>query len=247
MTKLNQIIALEKGVKATAETTLTKAYHEAQKPDLFAGLIRTYEPLEEDGYVLPSESKKVTAKVPALVSEIQAAVERLIDLTLTKDTANAGAKADVKVGDTVLARDVPVTTLLWLEKQLTNLRTFISKLPVTDVADDWTWDADNQVFRSATVKTMRSRKSEDFIVVVPPTDKHPAHVEKVTKDVPEGTWSTTKLSGAVSPSQRDTWLAQVTAVTEAVKTAREQANLAEVVDAKMGKAILDFIFTENRA
>lgn len=242
MTKLNQVIALEKGVKAAAETTLTKAYHEAQKPDLFAGLVRTYEPLEEEGHVLPPESKKVAAKVPLLVTDVQGALERLFDLTLTKDTANTAAKADVTIGDTVLARDVPVTTLLWLEKQLVNLRTFVSKLPTTDVADDWIWDPDNQVFRSATVKTLRSRKSEEFIVVVPPTDKHPAHVEKVTKDVPEGTWSTTKLSGAVSPSQRDTWLAQVGAVIEAVKTAREQANMAEVVDAKMGKAILDYVF-----
>ncbi|ROT33547.1 hypothetical protein EF879_00880 [Micromonospora sp. HM5-17] len=236
------MIGLEKGVKAAADAALSKAHHDAQKPDLFVGLVRTYEPLEEDGYVLPSESKKVAAKVPQMVTDVRAALERLFDLTLTKDTANTGAKADIKVGDAVLARDVPVTTLLWLEKQLASLRGLIAKLPVTDVADDWTWDPDNGVFRSATVKTMRTRKSEDFIVVVPPTDKHPAHVEKVTKDVPEGIWSTTKLSGAISPTQRDRWLAQVTAVIEAVKTAREQANMVEVVDRKMGRAILDFVF-----
>lgn len=242
MTRLNQVIGLEKGVKAAADAALAKAQHDAQKPDLFAGLVRTYEPLDEDGYVLPSESKKVAAKVPHMVTDVRGALERLFDLTLTKDTANTVAKADIRVGDAVLARDVPVTTLLWLEKQLVSLRAFIGKLPVTDVADDWVWDPDNEVFRSATVKTMRSRKVEDFIVVVPPTDKHPAHVEKVTKDVPEGTWSTTKLSGAISPSQRDKWLAQVTAVIEAVQTAREQANMVEVVDARMGKAILDFVF-----
>lgn len=242
MTKLNQVIALEKGVKANAESVLTQAYHTAQKPDLFAGLVRTYQPLEEGGYVLPSESKRVTANAPILVNSVQTALERLFDLTLTKDATNAAARADIKVGDVVLAADVPVTTLLWLEKQLVNLKTFITKLPTTDVADEWTWDRDQQVYRSAVVKTLRSRKVEDFVVVVQPTDKHPAHVEKVVKDVPEGEWSTMKLSGAISPAQRDKWLTQVNAVAEAVKTAREQANLAEVTDRAMGTAILNYVF-----
>lgn len=242
MTKLNQVIALEKGVKATAESTLTFSYHEAQKPELFAGIVRTYQPLEDGAYALPPESKKVTARVPQLVTNVQTVLERLFDLTLTKDTTNASAKADVKVGDAVLASAVPVTTLLWLEKQLVNLKTFISKLPVTDVADDWTWDGENQVFRSATVKTLRSRKVEEHVVVVAPTREHPAHVEKVVKDVPDGEWSTTKLSGAVSPFQRDKWLAQVGAVTEAVKRAREEANMTEVSDVAMGNAILNYVF-----
>lgn len=242
MPKLNQIIAVEKGVKANADTVLNSAYHQAQKPDLFAGRSRTYQPLEDGGHVLPAESQRVTAHVPLLVSGVQSAMERLFDLTLTKDTTNAVAKADIAIGDAVLAQDVPVTTLLWLEKRLVDLRTFISKLPVTDVADEWTWDRDQQVFRSEVVKSLRTRKVEDHIVVVPPTDKHPAQVAKVVKDVPEGEWSTTKLSGAVAPAQRDKWLAQLSQVADAVKVAREQANMTDVENRQMGNTILNYVF-----
>lgn len=242
MTKLNQIIALEKGVKGNAEQAIVRAYADTQRADQFAGLVRTYQPLEEGGYVLPAESRRVIAHAPALVTKVQAALERLFDLTLTKDFTNAQATADIRVGDVLLAQDVPVTTLLWLEKQLNALRNFIAALPVTDIADAWTWDQEQQVYRSQVVTTLRSRKVEEHVVVVPPTDKHPAHVEKVTKDVPEGEWSTTKLSGAISPFQRDKYLAQVTAVADAVKVAREQANMTEVTDRAMGNAILNYVF-----
>jgi hypothetical protein len=44
------------------------------------------------------------------------------------------AKADIKVGDAVIARDVPVTYLIWLEKQLVEMATVVGKLPVLDNA-----------------------------------------------------------------------------------------------------------------
>lgn len=242
MTKLNQIIALEKGIKASSERVVTDVYHLFQRVDAFSGLVRTYEPLEEDGVQLPPESKKVVAKVPDLVTQLQTAWERLFDLTATKDTTNQTAKADIVVGDTVLATDVPVSTLIWLEKRLTELKAIVTKMPVTDIADDWAWDSDNQVWRSDTVKTLRQRKATEYVTVAPATDKHPAQVRDVTKDVPEGYWSTTKLSGAISPFQRQRFLYRVATLTEAVKKARETANMTEVTDVRIGNSLLNFVF-----
>lgn len=244
MTKLNQIIALEKGVKAEHLRTETDAYHLFQKAEPFQGLVRTYAPLEDGGLVLPSESKKVTAKVDDQIDKIQAALARLIDLTATKDTTNQTAKADIVVGGRTLATEVPVTTLLWLERKLVDLTAVISKLPVTDISENWTWDGDQEVWRSETVQTVRSRKVEEFPIIVQATDKHPAQVAKVVKDVPEGMWSTTKLSGAASPKDRDRYASRVKALLEAVKKAREEANVTPVTDVSIAGPLLDFVFQE---
>lgn len=242
MTKLNQVIALEKGVKADHLRTETDAYHLFQKADPFAGMVRTYTPLEDGGLVLPSESKKVTAKVDDQIDKIKAALTRLIDLTATKDTTNQVAKADIVVAGATLAADVPVTTLLWLERKLVDLTAVISKMPVTDIAENWVWDGDQEVWRSETVETIRSRKVEEFPIIVQATDKHPAQVAKIVRDVPEGKWSTTKLSGAASPKDRDEYAARCKALLEAVKKAREEANVTPVTDVALGGSLLNFVF-----
>jgi len=242
MTKLNQIIALDKGVRANLERVVTNAYHQLQKTEAFTGLAKYYEPLVEEEFVYPPDNKKVTAKAPAIITDLQAAWERLFDLTLTKDSTNQQAKADIMVGGVTLATDVPVSTLIWLEKRLVDVKTVLAKMPVTDVAKDWSWDSDHQVWRSTQVKTLRQKKLDEYITVAPATDKHAAQVVKATKDVPEGHWFTTELSGALSPQQRDVYLAKVAQLTEAVKTAREQANMTEVTDRTMGNSILSFVF-----
>ncbi len=132
MSKLNQIIAIEKGAKAQANDSITHAYHVIQKSDLFAGVARTYEPQDEEGEQFPPESTKVQFHAEDLLKATGEAWTRLLDVTATKDWANAKARADVKVdGVTVLAQ-VPVTYLIWLEKQLVDLHTMVSKLPVLD-------------------------------------------------------------------------------------------------------------------
>ena len=67
-----------------------------------------------------------------LIRDVQADIERMFDLVATKDFANTEAKADIVVDNQVLVTGVPATYLLWLEKELTDLHTFITKLPVLD-------------------------------------------------------------------------------------------------------------------
>ena len=60
--RLNQIIAVEKGVKNRSEQELTAAHHTLLKPDLLSGFERTYRPKDELGDQLPGESKRVQVK-----------------------------------------------------------------------------------------------------------------------------------------------------------------------------------------
>ena len=139
-TKLNQIIAVEKGVKSGALRDLTDAHHALQKPALLAGISRTYQPKDEDGEVLPPESTRVQVKTEDVLRRTASVLTRLFDVTATKDWANCVAKADVVVDGRTLLSDVPVAYLLFLEKQLVDLHTFVKKLPLLDAAESWSFE-----------------------------------------------------------------------------------------------------------
>src|ERR1700756_4155016 len=119
MTRLNQVIAIEKGVKNQATRVETDLYHALEKRPLFAGLSRKYTPKDdEDGDRLPPEAVSVQIKTGDVLKQLTQSLTRLIDVTSTKDAANTAARADVKVDGTVIAADVPVTTLMFLEKEV---------------------------------------------------------------------------------------------------------------------------------
>jgi hypothetical protein len=166
---------------------------------------------------------------------------RLFDVTATKDYANCEAKADIEVNGKVLAKDVPATYLIFLEKQLTDLHTFISKLPTLDVADTWTQDPAQDVWASEAVETTRTKKVPRNHVKAEATEKHPAQVEVFYEDILVGYWRTVKYSGALPTKTVNEMLERIEALQEAVKFAREQANGMEAKDIKVGEALLNYV------
>lgn len=240
--QLNQIIAVEKGVKSRAYQRFTAAHHDVAKAAPLAGITRTYQPRQEDGEQLPSEGVRVQTRVTDVIADVTAELTRLFDVTLTKDAGNTLAKADIIVDGVTLATDVPCTHLLFLEKQLSDLHAFVSNLPVLDPAETWAYDAAADAFATPPVQTVRSKKVPRNHVKAPPTDKHPAQVEMYFEDVAVGMWTTIKFSGAL-PQKRVTELrARVAALTEAVKTARERANTTPVDQQRIGEALFGFLF-----
>src|SRR5687767_5696985 len=125
MPKLNQIIAIQAGKKSQAKDTLTEAYHQLKKPELLNGIVRTYQPRDEGGEPQPDERKMVQLKVNETIRQVMRDLVEMFDIVATQDWANSTAKADVVVDGHKLLRDVPVTHLLFLEKQMVDLRTFI--------------------------------------------------------------------------------------------------------------------------
>lgn len=243
MTRLNQIIAAEGGAKKRASDTITNIYKTVQKDALFSGINRTYRPKEDEGETLPPESTIVQQTVPALVREARDAWAELIDLTITKDVGNMSAKANIVVDGQVVAQDVPVTTLLFLEKRLNDIHTFISSLPTLDPAVKWTEsDTGEGVWETEPVDTTRTKKVPRNHVKAPATDKHPAQVEVYNEDVVVGFWQTIKYSGAISSRRRQDLLAKVDALAVAVKFAREEANTSEVQNVNIAQDLLGSIF-----
>jgi hypothetical protein len=242
MTRLNQIIAVEKGVKSKAFQTITETHHKLQKQALLAGISRTYRPKDEEGEQLPPESTRVQLSVSDAIADIRKALAELFDVTATKEWANCKATANVEVDGRTLLEDVPVTYLLFLEKQLTDLHTFVKKLPVLDPADSWEFDENVGFYATEPVETVRTKKVPRVLVKAVATEKHPAQTEVYYEDVPVGYWRTVKFSGAMPAARVGELLARIERLQQSVKVAREEANNGDVTAEKLGDQVFAYLF-----
>lgn len=242
MTKLNQLLAVAKDEKSTAQRIFTDLHRESQKTVLLAGLSRTYQRKDDDGDELPPESTKVQLKLEDVLTQVATYLGRLFDVIATVDRTNGVAVADVVVDGRVLLSDVPAVTLIALEKQLLDLGTFVEKLPVHDPAEDWTFDSNRNCWASVPAGTTRTKKVPRNHVLAEATQHHPAQVQTFTEDVVVGYWTTTKFSGALPAARRAELIARVATLRKAVKHAREEANMTEVRDLKIGDVLFGYLF-----
>jgi hypothetical protein len=241
--KLNQAIAIEKGKKTEAHNAVTGAYQDVQKTALLSGISRVYKPKDEDGDRLPPERTNVILTASQAIRKVRTALGDLFEATGTKEWGNTMARADVEVDGVTLMAQVPVTYLLFLEKQLVNIGTFVRKLPTLDPAEEWDWDENAAVYRTKATETNRSKKVPKVLVKAAATDKHPAQTDVYMEDINVGTWETVKFSGALPKTVADNMSARVDKLTEAVKVAREAANMQEVRTAvDYGAEVLNYIF-----
>lgn len=240
--KLNQIVAVEKGVKSRAEKDLTEAHHGLKKGDLVSGLSRVYKPKNEDGEQLPAENKKVQILVEDVIRRTGDILVELFDVTATKDYGNCGATADVEVDGKVLLKAAPVTYLLWLEKRLVMLHEFAKELPRLNDADSWSYDKAQGVWLTPEEVTHRTKKVPVAFTKAAATDKHPAQVETVFEDQVVGYWHQTKRSGALPAERVRQLVDRVEKLQRAVKMARETANMIDVEKKNVGREIMGYLF-----
>lgn len=243
-TKLHQVLAVEKGIKSRVMRKFSDAYKAVQKPDLFNGLAKQYKPKDEDGDRFPPERKKVQMVASDLLKDVSKQLSELFDITAQKDHANCQAKADVTLEghSEPILRDVPVTLLLFLEKQLTDLHTFVSKIPVLDAAEDWTHDSNANIFKTSAIHTTKTKKLQKPIVLHPPTKEHPAQTQLITEDAIIGHWETIRQSGALPAPQKSELLERMEALSKAVKYAREEANAAAAPKHEIGRQLFNYLF-----
>lgn len=238
---LNQVIAVVAPKKAKVTQTVTEAYHKIQKTPLFDGISRTYQPKDEDGEKLPAESKAIQVKATDLIQEVSAALTELFDVVATQDYANCKAAADVVVDGAVVLKQVPVTHLLFLEKQLTDVCTFIGKLPTLDPAETWQYNEAADHYATPPAESTRTKKVPKAFVKYEATKEHPAQVETFHEDVLVGYWRTVKFSGALPARRKNELLDRARKLQEAVVKAREQANTLEVQAVQIGATVFAYI------
>lgn len=246
--KLNQIIAVEKGVRGRGVERLTGVYKTLQRQDAFTGHQRRYVPMNDDvatpqGEMLPPDTRNIQEDVHLLLQQVAEASSEIIDVTWQRDLTNCVAKADVVVDGNVLIKGAPVPFLLSLEKYLNDIHSEVKKIPTLDASEKWTFDLQQGCWVSEVTETTRTKKVTNVLVLHPATKEHPAQVKEVSDDVRVGTWRTTKQAKSVPATVKAAYLSRVETLQKAVKFAREEANQTNVVEDKgPGKALFEYLF-----
>lgn len=246
MVKLNQIVAVVAGKKTRIEKEFGDLNKVCQKTDLFHGISRQYQPLEENGEELPSEHKDAQKSARAILAQARTGLIDIIDAVATQEYGNQKATADVRVDGIVVLKAVPVTVLLYLQKQLDDLHTFVGNVPTLDPAERWIFNQQDGTYTTDEIKTVRTKKVQKPIVLYNATVEHPAQTQLITEDITAGHWKTRKTSTAMATTEKHQILDRITKLQDAVKIAREEANGITVDDQSIANQMLTFVFgTKN--
>lgn len=239
--KLNQVLAVEKGLKQRVTRDLTELHKISQKPELYDGHTRTYEPKHEDGEQVPQESKKIQLHGNEVLWKLEETLGELFDITATKDKTNTVTSATVRVDGHTIIEDVPVSYLLFLEKQLDDIYTAVRKLPVLDPSVEWHWSEERNCYASNPQDKNRTEKVPEPVVLHPGTDKHPPQTQLEYRDRVIGTYTTIRFSDALPEQKKADILKRIVRLKDAVKQAREEANAVDAVRLRVGKDVFSYI------
>lgn len=243
MPKLNQVLAIEKNIKGRVHGEITSLHQQSQKAQLFNGFTKQYQPKEDGAETFPAENMRVQLNAEDVLRRAQRQLTELIDVTATKDSANQRAAANLVIGGATLAQNVPATTLIFLEKTLTDLQTFVSKLPTLEPDQEWAQDQATGYWKTPPQSTTKTKKLQKAIVLYPATPEHPAQTQLITEDEIVGHWSTVRISGAVKPARKEEILERIETAIKAVKYAREQANNQDAPDVTIGATLLSYVLS----
>lgn len=239
---LAQMLGVETGVKQKANKRLGLLQKELTRLPQLSGVSRTYRPLnDDDPERLPPEEVRVQVRADQILGWVAETMTDLFDVVLTREAGNAIASADITVGEVVIARDVPVTYLLFLDKQLDDLGTILRTLPVLDPSEEWVYDSASGTYRTPERETHRSKKIPFPFVKAPATQQHPAQVETQFEDRVVGFWAKIQYSGALPADRVFSLVKRVEALQRAVKSARQLANATPIEQRKIGTAVFDYL------
>jgi hypothetical protein len=239
MPKLHQLLAVLPSKKQRAQKELTDFYHKVQKTEPFAGISKVYAAKDEDGDKLPGEYNRVQLEADKLLGEALAQLVPMYDIVGSIDRTNMVASASIIIDGKVILADVPVGTLLWLSKQLADLRTVLGSIPILNPQFTWERNASG-VWAAPAVNTSRTKKIPRNHVKAKATEKHPEQVEVFFEDAIVGTWSTQLMSGAMPATEVKRLTDRLERLREAVKDAQQRANMVEAETLNVG-AVLSYL------
>lgn len=248
MTKLHQILAIEKGVAAETDRRValaTRGMEVGGEQSPLDGLSRTYQPRKEDGDTFPAQTMKVQIRAEVILTQIAQAMTRLMDVKFTREEANTKARAHVVIDGVPVLTDVPAGYLLYLESMLNELRGLVLRVPVLDPAEQWEPDDAQGVHRSAEKRTVREVRVPAAQVITPNQvidgQKFDAQIRVYETTEPAGDWTVVKYSGALPAPRREEILDRIATLLTAVKLAREEANGLDVENRKAGEAVFSYL------
>jgi uncharacterized FlaG/YvyC family protein len=253
MAKLHELLAVEGNLQTQSNAVRTELMATfTSKRHLFEEKRSTFTP-NTDGAAAKTESQSdIQSTVSDEIKWISEHISKALDATYAVDVANTNAFADVVLEDgTKVLEKVPATALLEMEKRLGEVHQLIKTIPTLDPAKGFTLDPDHarKAFKAREVRKNRTAKVQEPLVLAPATDKHPAQVQLITKDVVVGEIHEQEWSGMITPSTKAELIERCEDLQRSVKKARARANNTEIDQAsnKIGQKLLSYIFQPLKA
>lgn len=249
MSKLHEILAVEKTTTQAAAKLLTETENKFSKDHFFSGYIKTLKMLVDSPENAAIEAaakdvKSLPTTVPETLEYFLTFWNKAEDVIFTKNKNNQFANADLLYKGEVLVPNVPVDELLGLEVRLEQLRRVLIAMPTLDASKSWSeidsgrfgeYEADNDEVTSKTEKVTTP------VVLYEATDKHPAQIDKVTVDKVVGTFTRKSFSGAATSKQKADAIAVLDELLVQTKQARQRANSIDIDNYKIGEKITSLI------
>lgn len=246
MAKLAHIAVKLDGMKTRVAKEVTELYKLVQKPAMFQGYVRTYEPYTQSGdraETLPPEQQLVQVRAKEVLAQAAASMSELINLTYQQDIGNTEAKADIVVDGVTLAKQLPVTSIMFLIKRLTEYQNIVAALPIPDASIAWEFDNAQGQLRSKEQKIVqRTSKLAKVIKKFEPTDKQAGQADIIYTDIAVGEFKRSEFSGALPQQKKQEILAYIDKYLAALKEARATANMnTNIKEEDIAKQIFGFI------
>lgn len=247
MKHLHELLAVSNSVTTQADKVRTDLATSFEKKRHLFGEKRVVFQANAEGTppVVESQSS-IQTTVREQLGLLAPYVANQIDTDAMINEANTKARADIVLDDgTVLAKQVPATTLLELEKRIAEVQTVLRAVPTLDPAKGFEPDVarGNGILKARDVVKTRTKKTTIPVVLYPATDKHPAQVNAVQEDVAVGSILEQEWSGELTPAEKSALLDKAERVLRAVKAARARANTYEITDnsAGIGGVLIGYI------
>lgn len=245
--KLHELLAVETNLENQANKTRTELVGTFEKKrHLFEEKRVTFTPAGEGSQVVTETQSDIQTTIKKELDWVQTFLVKSLDASYQVAEANTVARADIILEDeTVLAKNVPATSLLELEKRMTEIQALIVAVPTLDPAKGFKEDTakGDGYYIAREVKKNRTQKQKKVFIKYEATKEHPAQTELLDQDVVVGTVQEQEWSGLITPAQKAELIDRVEMVARAVRRARSRANDVPVdTSKKIAKALLGYIF-----
>lgn len=247
MAKLHEILAAESVASGQAEKCRTDLLNTFEKKrHLFGEKVVVYRPHAEGEEPRTEEQSSLQTTVQQELAWIAGIWSKALDAAYQVDLGNTIARADIVLsdGETVIAKDVPATALLQLEKRAAEIHALVSAIPTLDPTKGFAPDPDRGrgIYRSREESKDRTKKEQLPIVLYHATPEHPAQTQLITKDVVVGHTFSQEWSGLITPADKAALIERAEELKQSIKRARARANDVTCPDDRIGGKMLDYVF-----
>ena len=243
--KQHELLAFESDVNNKAALIFNESLKVFGTSDKFDEFTKTYQAYQDDDKDIPETSqKKMTTTVKARIKYTAGSLIKSLNTMISKEKTNQIASMDIVIFDdegnveATIAKNVPVSALLQLEKRLTDLRRLYASIPTFSTEVHWTTGVNmdgDACYAQQEIKTVRTRTDVITESFNPnPTAEVKFKLEPRDKKVttPAGEYTTVNKTGRVSPKEKAEMLERYDKILSAVKIARSKANSIEVIEEK---------------